>query len=74
MRQKQPPAKWRDSCDPGRRVQHHEPSGSLRVAVGSHSELSTQSEIAFRLNYITRRDRNELEGLLGEVGRLTQGR
>ena len=45
----------------------------LYVAVGSHSELATQSEIAFRLKYIGESKRNKLESLLGEVGRLTQG-
>ena len=45
----------------------------LYVAVGSHSELCTQSEIAFRLKYIGGNKRSQLEQLLGEVGRLTQG-
>ena len=45
----------------------------LFVAVGSHSELCTQSEIALRLKYITGSKRDELDSRLGEVGRLTQG-
>ena len=45
----------------------------LVIAIGSHSELATQSELAFRLKYIGGADKIELEGLLGEVGRLTQG-
>ena len=45
----------------------------LVIATGSHSELATQSELAFRLHYIVGADRTELEDLLGEVGRLTQG-
>jgi four helix bundle protein len=56
---------------------HSQGSGAyvrhLVIAVGSHSETSTQSELAFRLNYIVGSSRTALENLLGEVGRLTQG-
>ena len=45
----------------------------LVIAVGSHSELATQSELAFRLKYIVGADRIELVEQLGEVGRVTQG-
>jgi four helix bundle protein len=45
----------------------------LVIATGSHSELATQAELAFRLSYIVGADRTELEDQLGEVGRLTQG-
>ena len=45
----------------------------LVIAIGSHSELATQSELAFRLKYIEGAAKTELEDLLGEVGRLTQG-
>ncbi|MGH9423596.1 MAG: four helix bundle protein [Thermoanaerobaculia bacterium] len=45
----------------------------LVIAIGSHSELATQSELAFRLNYIGGANKTELEEGLGEVGRLTQG-
>src|SRR5712671_617743 len=45
----------------------------LVIAIGSHSELATQSELAFRLKYIVGADRLELEDQLGEVGRVTQG-
>ena len=45
----------------------------LVIAIGSHSELATQSELAFRLKYIGGANRTELEDSLGEVGRLTQG-
>ena len=45
----------------------------LVIAIGSHSELATQSALAFRLRYTVGADRTELEDQLGEVGRLTQG-
>jgi four helix bundle protein len=45
----------------------------LVVAVGSHSELSTQAELSFRLKYIMGNNREKLEALLREVGRITQG-
>ena len=45
----------------------------LVIAIGSHSELATQSELAFRLRYIVGTERTELEDQLGEVGRITQG-
>jgi four helix bundle protein len=45
----------------------------LVIAIGSHSELSTQSELSFRLEYIIGDNRRKLETLLAEVGRLTQG-
>jgi four helix bundle protein len=45
----------------------------LWIALGSHSELATQAEAACRLQYVAAPDRHELEALLGEVGRLTQG-
>src|SRR5262249_18527037 len=39
----------------------------LWIAVGSHSELSTQAEISFRLDYLVRAERNELGTLLRRV-------
>jgi four helix bundle protein len=45
----------------------------LVIAIGSHSELATQAEIAFRLRYIVGNQRTDLENLLGQTGRLTQG-
>jgi four helix bundle protein len=45
----------------------------LVISIGSHSELSTQAEISFRLKYIVSDERLRLAALLGEVGRLTQG-
>jgi four helix bundle protein len=45
----------------------------LVISVGSHSELSTQAELAFRLEYVSGANRTKLTELLGEVGRLTQG-
>jgi four helix bundle protein len=44
----------------------------LVIAVGSHSELATQAELAFRLRYIIGKQRADLEDLLGQTGRLTQ--
>jgi four helix bundle protein len=56
---------------------HSQGSGAyvrhLVIAVGSHSETATQSELALRLKYIVGSDQTTLESLLGEVGRLTQG-
>ena len=45
----------------------------LVIAVGSHSELATQAELSFRLRYVTGQQRIDLENLIGETGRLTQG-
>jgi four helix bundle protein len=45
----------------------------LWIAVGSRSELQTQSELSFRLNYIVGEDRLEVEGLLDQVGKLVRG-
>src|SRR5690242_6380342 len=44
----------------------------LVIAIGSHSELRSQGELATRLNYINAEARKDLDGLLGEVGRLCQ--
>jgi hypothetical protein len=43
------------------------------IALGSHAELGTQSDLASRLAYITGHDQIGLEALHAEVGRLTQG-
>src|SRR4029453_12609615 len=45
----------------------------LVISVGSHSELSTQADISFRLKFIVSDEREQLADLMGEVGRLTQG-
>src|SRR5262245_7457648 len=45
----------------------------LEIALGSHGELDTQCEIATRRRFISRTDRPRLDGLLGDVGRLTHG-
>jgi four helix bundle protein len=45
----------------------------LWIAVGSRSELQTQSELSFRLNYIVGADRIALGNLLDEVGTLVRG-
>ncbi|KAA0257361.1 four helix bundle protein [Deferribacter autotrophicus] len=43
------------------------------IARGSISELDTQIEIAFRLNYISEIDKNKLINLLNEIDRLLYG-
>jgi four helix bundle protein len=45
----------------------------LVISVGSHSELTTQADLSFRLKYIVSEPREQLTDLMGEVGRLTQG-
>jgi four helix bundle protein len=56
---------------------HSQGSGAyvrhLVIAIGSHSELSTQVELSFRLRYIVGKTKIEVEDLLGETGRITQG-
>jgi four helix bundle protein len=56
---------------------HSQGSGAyvrhLVIAIGSHSELSTQAELSFRLRYVAGKSKTELEDLLGETGRITQG-
>ena len=43
------------------------------IALGSHGELDTQSEIGVRRRFIPNARRRQLEDLLGHVGRLTGG-
>jgi four helix bundle protein len=45
----------------------------LVIAMGSHGEFDTQSELSFRLNFIVGQERTELTVLTDEVGRLTNG-
>jgi four helix bundle protein len=45
----------------------------LVIALGSHGELDTQCELASRRRFIIAEDRNRLETLIAEVGRLTHG-
>jgi four helix bundle protein len=45
----------------------------LVIAMGSHGELDTQSELSFRLNFIVGQERTALAALTDEVGRLTNG-
>ena len=45
----------------------------LEIALGSHGELETQCELAFRRRLIRDSGRTRLENLIGEVGRLTHG-
>jgi four helix bundle protein len=45
----------------------------LWIALGSHGELSTQCDVAFRLQYLVDPEKDDLKRLLGEVGRLTRG-
>jgi four helix bundle protein len=45
----------------------------LVISIGSHSELSTQADVSFRLKFIISHEREQLADLMGEVGRLTQG-
>jgi four helix bundle protein len=45
----------------------------LEIALGSHGELDTQCELATRRKFLTISDRCRVDGLLGDVGRLTHG-
>jgi four helix bundle protein len=45
----------------------------LSIAQGSSQELETQILIAFRLSYLKQHEKNELVGMLSEVGRLLSG-
>jgi len=45
----------------------------LEIALGSHGELDTQSEIGLRRQFIPDTRRRRLENLIGEVGRITYG-
>jgi len=57
----------------GHRQRHGAYVRHLWISLGSHGELSTQSEVAFRLQYVVDAKKVELKQLLGEVGRLTRG-
>ena len=43
------------------------------IALGSHSELETQTALAFRRRYISKRDYERFEALTADVGRLAHG-
>jgi four helix bundle protein len=45
----------------------------LVIALGSHAELDTQCELATRRRFIAAADRERVEGLIAEVGRITHG-
>ena len=45
----------------------------VEIALGSHGELDTQCELATRRRFINGTDRQRIETLLGDVGRLTHG-
>ena len=45
----------------------------LEVALGSHGELDTQTEIGIRRRFIPNARRRHLEDLIAEVGRITNG-
>ena len=45
----------------------------LAIALGSHAELDTQCELATRRRFIDVADRQRLEDLIAEVGRITHG-
>jgi four helix bundle protein len=45
----------------------------LEVALGSHAELETQCELAFRRRFVAASRRGELDDLIAEVGRITHG-
>jgi four helix bundle protein len=45
----------------------------LEIALGSHGQLDTQCELAFRRHFIGDEHRAGLETLVAEVGRLTHG-
>ena len=45
----------------------------LEIAVGSHGELDTQCELAFRRRFVRDPQRNQITDLIAEVGRLTFG-
>ena len=45
----------------------------LQIALGSHAELETQSNLSFRRHLIVQPDYARLEALAAEVGRLTHG-
>ena len=42
----------------------------VSIALGSHAEVETHVEIAFRLGFLTEAARNVLERDLGSIGRL----
>lgn len=45
----------------------------LIIALGSHAELDTQCELASRRRFIDAADRERVEALIAEVGRVTHG-
>ena len=45
----------------------------ISIALGSHAEVETQIEIAFRLGFLTQAGREALERQLAPVGRLLNG-
>jgi len=45
----------------------------VEIALGSHAELQTQSILAYRRCFIAKVEREQLDLLLAEVGRLTHG-
>ncbi len=45
----------------------------LFIALGSHGELDTQCEIATRRGFIKSADRERVEALIAETGRVTRG-
>jgi four helix bundle protein len=45
----------------------------LTIALGSHAELDTQCELASRRRFISVEDRERVEALIAEVGRITHG-
>jgi four helix bundle protein len=45
----------------------------LTIALGSHGELDTQCELATRCGFLKPNDRDRLNRLLDDVGRLTHG-
>ena len=45
----------------------------LTIALGSHAELDTQCELATRRRFIGPSDKQRVEDLIAEVGRITHG-
>jgi four helix bundle protein len=45
----------------------------LVIALGSHAELDTQCELATRRRFIRPEERQRVEDLIAEVGRITHG-
>src|SRR3954463_8446801 len=45
----------------------------LTIALGSHAELDTQCELASRRRFIAAAERQRVEDLIAEVGRITHG-